>query len=82
LKQAIVQTLLLILKISRRSEKSPIDCILQLNNDRFTKDTITTHFLDEKADVRHTFVIDKHTTKCPTGLSTKATVDNNAAGGL
>lgn len=49
---------------------------------RFTKDTITTHFLDEKAEVRHTFVIDKHTTKCPTGVSTKATVDNNAAGGL
>lgn len=49
---------------------------------RFTADTITTHFLDDSADVRHTFVIDKHTTMCPKAVSTKTAVDNNAAEAL
>ena len=49
---------------------------------RFTADAITTHFLDKRSEVRHSFVIDKHSKTCPgQGASTKANVDDNVASG-
>ena len=49
---------------------------------RFTADAITTHFLDERAEVRHSFVIDKRSKTClGQGASTKANVYDNIASG-
>ena len=49
---------------------------------RFTAEAITTHFLDERSEVRRSFVIDKRAKTCPgRGASSKANVDDNVAGG-
>lgn len=48
----------------------------------FTAETVTTHFLDERAEVRRTFVIDKHAAQCPGRGTTQATLDTNVARGV